>query len=334
MKKRKLIILIILSIFILFSICAFIGISTAHRQVFSRADYDEYNTDIYYTYHELDEKKYPRELISIDLEENVLMGYLYGKESNQGLIVISPGHRDSNDIKLPEITYFVDEGWMVLCYDYTGSYRSGGDDLIGYIQAPLDLDAVLTFVEEDIRFSNMPIMLFGHSLGAYASTAVLQYGHNITAVVAASGFDDPKEQWKYSVKRSTGVLGTVLEPYAGIYMFLRFGDRADVMAVDGINSTDIPVLIMSGTVDEYYGGISKIYERQNQITNPNCVFQLMEEENHNGHYDYFLSDEALEYQKEVMNGNAGQPIDKFLYMEHDSIIMDGINEFYLEAIEK
>ena len=37
---------------------------------------------------------------------------------------ISPGNRDVLDIKLPEITYFVDKGWMVLCFDYTGCYAS------------------------------------------------------------------------------------------------------------------------------------------------------------------------------------------------------------------
>ncbi|MDF2543864.1 MAG: dipeptidyl aminopeptidase/acylaminoacyl-peptidase-like protein [Herbinix sp.] len=55
------------------------------------------------------------------------MGYLYGLNNTKGLIIVSPGHRDTNDIKLPEITYFVNKGWMVLCYDYTGCYRSEGD---------------------------------------------------------------------------------------------------------------------------------------------------------------------------------------------------------------
>ncbi|MDF2543865.1 MAG: dipeptidyl aminopeptidase/acylaminoacyl-peptidase-like protein [Herbinix sp.] len=101
-------------------------------------------------------------------------------------------------------------------------------------------------------FLDMPILLFGHSLGAYASTAVLQYEHNIAAVVSASGFDDSKEQWEYSVKRYTGLLGTVLKPYSGILMSLKFGEMAHFSAIDGINSTNIPVLIISGTTDEFY----------------------------------------------------------------------------------
>ena len=175
-------------------------------------------------------------------------------------------------------------------------------------------------------------MLFGHSLGAYASTAVLKYNHKVAAVVAASGFDDPKEQWKYSVKKSTSFLGALLEPYAGIYIDMKFGDEAHLSAVDGINSIDVPILVISGTDNEYYGGESKIYERKGKITNTNCVFLLMDELNHSGHYDYFLTNEAVKYQKQVKNFQITK-IDKALYLEHDETIMKNINDFFLKAID-
>lgn len=58
--------------------------------------------------------------------------------------------------------------------------------------------------------------------------------------------------------------------------------------------------------------------------NPNCSFVLMDEENHNGHYDYFLTDAALEYATK----NPTPPIDKELYMEHDTDVMNMIIEFF------
>ena len=97
-------------------------------------------------------------------------------------------------------------------------------------------------------------------------------------------------------------------------------------AIDGINSVTIPVLIISAEEDIFYGGISPLYEKQNEIMNPNCTFVLMDEENHNGHYDYFLTDAALEYQAE----NPTVPIDKELYMEHDENVMNMIIS-YLES---
>lgn len=325
----------LLLIIIAFNIAAFIGVNVAYNKVFSRADYYEYNTAYFYTYDEIDTNKYKREILSIKSGKNTLAGYLYGQESTQGLIIISPGHRDASDIKLSEITYFVDKGWMVLCYDYTGCYTSEGSSMIGYVQAPADLDEVLDYIESDHRFDKLPVMLFGHSLGAYASAAVLQYKHNITAVVAASGFDDPTEQWEYSVKRFTNIFGNLLSPYSKMIMNTKFGDMAHFSAIDGINSTEIPVLIMQGTTDEFYGNVSSIYEHRDKITNVNCSLRIMSEENHHGHYDYFLSDKAVAYRNKIKKDEIEkkEAIDKFLYIEHDDEIMNYINEFYLNALD-
>jgi len=322
---------IVLLIIVTFNLIAFIGVHAAHNEVFSRADYDDYDSSKYLTYNDIDSVQYPREALKINSEENVLTGFLYGADSTKGIIVVSPGHRDANDIKLYEIMYFVDAGWMVLSFDYTGCYNSEGKSMVGYVQAPKDLNAVLSYVETEARFDNMPILLFGHSLGAYASTAVLQYNHNVAAVVATSGFDNPKEQWEYSVKRSTGIFGNLLKPYAGMYMDMKFRDEAHLSAIDGINSTDIPVLIISGTDDEFYGGESKLYKRQHEITNKNCEFLLMDKEGHNGHYNYFLTAEALEYQKKINSGGITE-LDKSLYMEHDKEFLEYINSFYLRVI--
>ena len=49
----------------------------------------------------------------------------------------------------------------------------------------------------------------------------------------------------------------------------------------------------------------------------------MNEENHNGHYNYFLSDAALLYQA----SNPSVPINKALYMEHDENIMNMLVKF-------
>lgn len=67
-----------------------------------------------------------------------------------------------------------------------------------------------------------------------------------------------------------------------------------------------------------------IYEKRNMIINENCEFMLMDKPNHNEHYTYFLTDEALEYQESDPSKN----IDKELYMEHDEQILRMIIEFF------
>lgn len=319
-----------------FSIITFVAINIAYNKNFCRADYSEYNTTCYNTYDQIDTIKYKREILSIKSGDHQLAGYLYGQENTKGLIIISPGHRNASDIKLPETTWFVDKGWMVLCFDYTGCYASEGRSMIGFVQAPLDLNAVLTYVESDHRFDKLPVMLFGHSLGAYASAAVLQYKHHIKAVVAASGFDDPTEQWAYSVKRSTTVLGNILAPYSRMLIKVKYGNMSHFSAIDGINSTKTPLLLLQGTTDIFYGDVSSIYTHKNKITNPNCTVRLMDKENHHGHYDYFLSDKAIEYRKKIEKDKTTQKvvIDKSLYIELNDETMNYMNDFYLEAVAK
>lgn len=165
----------------------------------------------------MDEAQYPREQLKIVSGKNMLTVFLYCADSTQGLIIISPGHRDPNDVKLYDITYFVDAGWAVLCYDFTGRYNSGGNNMIGFTQAVYDLDAVLDYVENEERFQKLKTVLFGNSLGTYASAAVLQYGYKIKSAVIASEFDTPKEQWEYSINRYTGIFHyTVLSAVNGI----------------------------------------------------------------------------------------------------------------------
>jgi pimeloyl-ACP methyl ester carboxylesterase len=315
------------------SLICFIGVTVAHMVVFSRADYDEYPTDRYLLYEDLNAEEYPRENISIQSGKNKLAAYLYGVGNRQGLIIISPGHRDSSDVKLYEITYFVDAGWMVLSYDLTGCYNSEGASMVGYTQAVRDLNAVLNFVEMDEATAGVPVMLFGHSLGGYASAAVLPAGHDVKAVVVASSFDTPKEQWRYSIEHYTGVLHFPLLPFTDLFIALKYGGEADLSAVDGINAVDIPVLVISGADDEYYGGESQVYAKRGQVRNPNCAFMLMEEPGANGHYDYFLTKEAVAYQRLVKDKAVQGMIDKNQYMEHDKEFMDMLNGFLLAALK-
>ena len=98
-------------------------IAMIHGKVMSKCTYDEYKSEIYLVYDDV-AADYPREKIQVPSGENNLSAYLYGKDNTKGLIVVSPGHRDANDVKLYEIMYFVDAGYQVICFDYTGCYTS------------------------------------------------------------------------------------------------------------------------------------------------------------------------------------------------------------------
>ncbi len=329
MKWLLVILLLLIVLVIGFILLTFILIHRAHKEQFSRADYKLKSDPNAITYDDF-ASAYPREVIQLYSGNNMLKGFLYKSKEEKGLVIISSGHRCATECYLIDMQYFVDHGWTVFCYDYTGYYNSEGRDMIDYIQVVKDLDAVLTYFEEDPYWSKIPHFLYGHSLGAYASTAVLNFRHKLAAVVAASGFDQPVEQWSYSVKRFTGALGNILGRIAGIYLRLFFGkETIDFSAIKGINVSNTPVLVFSGTTDEFYGGVSPIYAKKDQITNPNCILMLMQQEGHNGHGDYTLSERAVRYRNYCKEENPLH-FDKWLYMDPDLQYYDRVNQFYMD----
>lgn len=81
MNKRKRIIFyikIIDAFLVVFSIIAVLGIGIAHKIVFERVDYEQYDSEHNLLYSDLDEKQYPRDTLQIQSGKNILTGYLYG----------------------------------------------------------------------------------------------------------------------------------------------------------------------------------------------------------------------------------------------------------------
>ena len=327
LKMKKIIKITVIVLAIIYLVIAPITIAVIHGMVMSKCSYDEYKSEVYLVYDDV-AADYPRERIQVASGENNLSVYLYGKDNTKGLIVVSPGHRDANDVKLYEITYFVDAGYQVICFDYTGCYKSEGDTFGKYTQAVYDLDAVLTYCDNNEAFSGRPVYLFGHSLGGYATGAVLNYDHRVDAAVVASGFDCANEQWECSVKRFTGLAYYLIRPINLAFIALKYGEDRNLSAIDGINKSDIPVLVISAEIDEFYGdGKSPIYNKRDSVTNSKCKFVLMDQEKHNEHYTYFLTDNAIEYQNCKHQGN----INKELYNEHDESVMKMICDFYEQS---
>lgn len=92
----------------------FSSVWIAHSVVFKRVDYDSYDSKHNLLYSDLNAEQYPRKELKIQSGINLLTAYLYGNGNTNGLIIVSPGHTDANDIKLYKIIYLVDNNWQVL----------------------------------------------------------------------------------------------------------------------------------------------------------------------------------------------------------------------------
>jgi len=351
-KNRKKAMIITLAVLLFLYIAVPFGLAI---YIFERAYSFRVESPVYSPYIRYDDVDgYDRQLAFFYSGENKLQAYIYGENNDKGLIVMAHGIDWGAENHFVETMYFVDSGWQVFAYDNTGRYGSEGRGAISMPQAISDLEAALIYIES--QNWNLPILLYGHSLGGYAVTAIQNYDLpiNINAIVSISGFSSPVAV-KHEVARDhigLGFIATWGYPHTWLYNRFLFGKNANLSAIDGINSGEIPTLIIHGTDDHLilYGG-SSITSQRNKIINPNAVFITRDVSPNNGHSTLWLVPESATYRAEMIeaydnleeyyNGNIPDEVLFDFYNEYrnkvntlDVSFMDKINVFFEINLEQ
>ena len=124
-------------------------------------------------------------------DRNVMLkGAFYYLEALQPekLIVFDHGIGAGHLAYLKEIDCLARNGYTVYAYDHTGCVSTGGTGILGFAQGINDLDHVLSALQKDPRFSEVPKKLMGHSWGGYACMNVSALHPEVTHVVSLAGF--------------------------------------------------------------------------------------------------------------------------------------------------
>ena len=218
-------------------------------------------------------------------EGQILAGYKYYKESDlevKGVIVIAHGMGCGGQNAFMSLAdYFTSEGYKVFAYDATGNGKSEEDGIGGLPQGVADIDYATRFVKKQQEYQNLPIMLFGHSWGAYSVCAVLNFHSDIKAVISVAGFNQSSDLLEMQGEKYTGAAVNFLLPYVKGYERLLFGKYAKATAMSGFEKTDTKVMIMHSSDDatvpvkygynEYYS----VYKDSERF-----VFELFENKGH------------------------------------------------------
>lgn len=328
-RKHKILIFlaVVLAIFLIASTVVMVFVSQEMKAQFGRADRDEYSTGLIYSDYEY---SYPRYEVSFYSGDNLLHGWVYGEGNQDGIVVISHGIGGGGESYMPETFMFVNAGFQVLAFDNTGSFDSEGEGTTSLTQSMLDLDAALDFVEGDERFKDLPIYLYGHSWGGYAVTAVLGEGHDISAAVSVSGYDNPLVMIKEWIEGSMGLVpAQLLTPYIAVYNFFTVGPKSFISATDAINSTDTPVLIIHGTNDEVISyNHASIISHRDEITNPYVKYMVCEKAGRSGHNNLFLSQTAVTYSLKL------EEQCKALKEQYGGEVPDDVKREFYDSIER
>lgn len=243
--------------------------------------------DSAWMYSELKER-YPREEMTFPSGENILHGFLYGEGNEGPLLVFVHGIGYSHETYLSLITWFVDHGYPVFAPDLTASGKSGGNDRKGLIQSALDVDAVLSFLESDSRFGDMPKVLVGHSWGAFGVIGALSFDHDVTAVVSFAPFAYPRRELCNALSMGLGPFVQLTRPWLSLEDRIIFGKYAGLNAVKSLRHTTVPVLVVHGTGDEIISyEKSSVIAYRDRIGNPSVHYMTVDEEGRCGHESIF-----------------------------------------------
>lgn len=335
LRWLKIVAIVVAALVLLFT-AATIVVTVLMNKKFGRADYLPQQVSMNYLYEHY-ENEYPRVNVSFNSGENTLQGYIYGADNDKGLLVFAHGIGSGHENYMKSLMWFVDNGWRVFTYDATGSGHSVGAGTKGLPQSALDLDAALDYIEADAELSALPRFLMGHSWGGYAVTAVLNFGHKVDGVASVSGYAVPVEMIYEYAKNYVGDARFLIYPSICLYNGVLFGEYAGLSAVDGINNTDTPVLIIHGTDDKTidYNGAS-IMRKRDLITNPNAEYITLEGCSHTGMFD---TPEAIAIKAEINETvdemvKQGESKDSAYNVVNRSADLDAVNQPNVEFLSQ
>ena len=229
-----------------------------------------------------------------------LVGYKYyvdGVEP-QAVVVIAHGFGGGGHNSYMDCAnYFARNGFCVFAYDATGNDESEGKAVGGLPQGVIDLDYAINFVESLSEFSNLPIVLFGHSWGGYSVANVLNFHPEVKAIVSVAGFNAASDLMLAQGVQYAGNASAILMPYVNAVENAKFGKYAQTTAMDGFENSSAKVMIVQGgqdtTVPQQYG--YDVYQRE-YCNSDRFTFVYREDRGHNNVY---YSEEAISYIKQI-----------------------------------
>lgn len=277
-----------------------------------------------------------------------LNGFLYSNakvDVYKALIVFSHGMGAGHLAYTTEINYFTQKGYLVLAYDNTGTCTSEGAKLNGFAQGIIDLKHALKFVKSREDLKDMPILLVGHSWGAYSvcNVPAITKDIEIKGIIAFSPFNSMNKLIRDIAKTKTKVDLSILSPFFDLVNLIRFGKTGILRTCDTINSNSIPTLVMHGGNDMQVTVKNSPVGKAHKIEdNVNARTVLYESKFHN----VYLAKDAEQYLNdtfakiETLGNNSPeayevyQNIDYALITKEDLNVMETAVSFLEECIMK
>lgn len=259
-----------------------------------------------------------------------LHAYLYSSDTltPKGVVIYAHGFDcGGSNSTMMFADYFVKNDYYYFTYDATANGLSEGSDQNGLVQGVLDLDKAISYVKTIDKLKSFPLMLLGHSWGAYSVCSVLNMHPDVKAICSISGFNNANDLMINSAKKYVGGFLTTLSiPYLKTYERMEFNNNVSLNSIKGLKKSNCNCFIIHSSDDETIDikyGYDKYYK---EFSNDSRFkFKLYTDR---GHGFIFLKDDArnmvYEYEKKIKNKEGNAIFDKELYI--NGLDLDLFNE--------
>ena len=221
--------------------------------------------------------------------DNLLKGYVVAPWNPKAVVVMVHGIRSSSNELEPVTQYLTEQGYAVATFDGTASGRSQGDKTVGLQQQRFDLRAALIELDRQGLYTDLPLILFGHSAGAYG-VATEAPETRASAVVCVSGFDTPLGTMRAWAAQYTGPLSTVEYPFLLIRELIAKGEEANTAASSALRRSGIPAIVIHGAKDDVVKKDISLYQAVSENGAPQISLIWSDE---HGHSDILVSDSGI-----------------------------------------
>ena len=303
MKHRNLIAVIknFVIFLVIYLLLSFMAVMLIYEGLFARTEPYEYS--VFISRNDIEHQHTVRD-VNFDSCGFSVNAAIYG-ETKDRLVILGHAKDSSSADMLPEAKFFLENGFSVMTMDFIGHSNSEGNSQSGLHQSVYDMENAIKYARSE-GFGN--IYLYGIGIGGYAAASCADE-ECVRGVAAISAYSSiPDLTLEYAVSKMS-ILGYLEYPIMLLYQQILYGDDMNHNAIEGINSSDVPVIIINGTADDKikYDGAALINASE-RITNDKVIYRTVE----NGvHLSLMRTDEARNL------------IDKFnedaymLYYEHD-----------------
>ena len=192
-----------------------------------------------------------RETFTFDSEGSALAGYYYAGSTPKANIVCYHGMGELSDgYNAMYQSYFLEAGYNVYAIDFAGSGNSEGTFKHGFKTPCENVVSSLNYLKETKFDNNLPLILIGHSVGAFAISVACETLPFIDGIITFSGFDCPNEIMMEYARQKAGWFADMTKPSFIMTSNMKYGDFAGISASKILkNAVNVASLHFHGDLD-------------------------------------------------------------------------------------